>query len=171
VPLDAYAQLMQQATLHGVPCALDTSGPALELAVASSPYLLKLNRAETEQLVGRRLLSPHEVAQALKPVVAGGVQFAVCTLGPHGAVASDGKEAWLALVPSMQVLSPIGAGDVMLAGLLDALLRGALLPDALSWASALAAASVLEYEPGSVHLPMAERLLSEITISQMESSQ
>lgn len=104
---------------------------------------------------------------ALKPMVAGGVQLAVCTLGAQGAVASDVQESWLALAPPVQARNPIGAGDVMLAGLVDALRQAAPLPEALSWATALAAASVQGYEPGSVDLAMAHKLLSQVEISRI----
>ncbi|WP_447647553.1 carbohydrate kinase family protein [Microbacterium forte] len=84
----------------------------------------------------------------LRSCIAGGASLAVCTLGADGAVAidADGTEHRVAAVP-VDVVDTNGAGDAFLAGVLDARLSGACVPDALA-AGSRAAASVL----GTRHL-------------------
>lgn len=86
-----------------------------------------------------------------------GAAFAVCTLGADGAVALErsGRVHRVAAVP-VEVVDTNGAGDAFFAGVLDAHLAGAELPEALA-AGAASAALVL----GSRHLhPVLDELLS-----------
>ncbi|MFS2281721.1 carbohydrate kinase family protein [Microbacterium sp. OR21] len=79
----------------------------------------------------------------LRSRVAAGASLAVCTLGADGAVAidSDGDEHRVSAVP-VDVVDTNGAGDAFLAGVLDARLSGATVPQALS-AGARSASVVL----------------------------
>jgi 1-phosphofructokinase family hexose kinase len=52
-PSDSYAQLIQLAHKHGVPCALDTSGDALRKGVEAVPEVIKPNRQELADLSWR----------------------------------------------------------------------------------------------------------------------
>ncbi|MGF6823239.1 sugar/nucleoside kinase (ribokinase family) [Microbacterium sp. ZKA21] len=80
--------------------------------------------------------------------IAAGTSLAVCTLGADGAVAvdADGVEHRVGAVP-VDVLDTNGAGDAFLAGVLDARLSGASVPQALE-AGARSASTVL----GTRHL-------------------
>lgn len=79
----------------------------------------------------------------LRSRIAAGARLAVCTLGADGAVAVD-EDGTVHRVPaeSVEVVDTNGAGDAFLAGVLDARLDGADIPDALR-AGARSAASVL----------------------------
>ena len=54
-PPDLYGRLADVAKAAGASVALDTSGPALTAGVAAAPTLVKPNRAELEELVGRAI--------------------------------------------------------------------------------------------------------------------
>jgi len=82
-------------------------------------------------------------------------------------VASDGCTAWLAKPPAVEVRSAVGAGDVMLAGMAVSVLDQAPLGEALRWATALATASVTDYEPGTVDVKLAEQLLPEVELTEV----
>jgi sugar/nucleoside kinase (ribokinase family) len=79
----------------------------------------------------------------LRSRIAAGATLAVCTLGADGAVAVDvdGVEHRVSAVP-VDVVDTNGAGDAFLAGVLDAHLAGAAVPEALV-AGARSASSVL----------------------------
>jgi len=84
----------------------------------------------------------------LHSCIAAGASLAVCTLGADGAVAvdADGVEHRVGAEP-VEVVDTNGAGDAFLAGVLDARLSEASVPEALS-AGARSAAGVL----GTCHL-------------------
>jgi len=92
----------------------------------------------------------------LQSTIAAGATLAVCTLGAEGAVAVDagGAVHRVGAVP-VEVVDTNGAGDAFLAGVLDASLAGASVPDALA-AGARSASSVL----GTRHLhPLLDQVL------------
>lgn len=79
----------------------------------------------------------------LHSVIGRGASMAVCTLGGEGAVGLDasGREHHVPAVPA-EVVDTNGAGDAFMAGVLDATLSGAEVPEALA-AGAAHAATVL----------------------------
>ena len=81
--------------------------------------------------------------QFMEECVRGGASVVVCTLGARGAIAIDERmhRAEVAAEP-VEVLDTNGAGDAFVAGVLDAHLAGAALPEALA-AGARHAATVL----------------------------
>lgn len=75
--------------------------------------------------------------------ISDGASLVVCTLGVDGAVAVDARmQQHRVAAEPVEVLDTNGAGDAFMAGVLDATLAGAELPDALR-AGARHAASVL----------------------------
>lgn len=92
----------------------------------------------------------------LRSCIDRGAGLAVCTLGSDGAVGvdADGVEHRVAAEP-VDVVDTNGAGDAFLAGVLDARLSGAAVPEALA-AGARSAATVL----GTRHLhPLLDTVL------------
>ncbi len=133
--------LLTEATTAGAHLAVDSSGDALLAAVAAGPRIIKPNRDELAELVGRPLDSVAAVVAAAEEIRARGVELVLVSLGAEGAVlvGPDGM-----LVGESHVSRPrstVGAGDSFLAGFLSAFtadetdLESALLT-ALSWGAA-----------------------------------
>jgi sugar/nucleoside kinase (ribokinase family) len=79
----------------------------------------------------------------MEECVRGGASVVVCTLGAQGAIAVDERMLRFEVAAEpVEVLDTNGAGDAFMAGVLDAHLSGAALPDALA-AGARHAATVL----------------------------
>lgn len=165
LPQDYYAQCIDRASARQVPCALDSSGQALRLALRRKPQLVKINRSELSEMLGEELADTADVARGLGALCATGIGVAVASLGPDGAIATDGRETWLAKPPSVAAKNPIGAGDVMLAGLAVSLLTDETLQEAVCWATSLATASVTNYEPGTVNVVAARDLQQHVELA------
>ena len=114
--------------------AIDTSGDALVASLAARPRLIKPNRAELSELVGRPLDSIADVVAAAEQVRSEGIELVLVSLGADGAV----------LVGESHVAEPrstVGAGDSFLAGFLVRFsqnendIEGALA-EALAWGAA-----------------------------------
>lgn len=122
--------------------AVDASGNGFRMAVAAGPDLIKPNREELEELVGRNLPTLQDVLDAASAVVAGGVGLVVVSLGSDGALAVTSEGHWFASAHVAAPLSTVGAGDCLLAGLLQALQNGGSTQSALAEAVAWGAAAV-----------------------------
>jgi 1-phosphofructokinase family hexose kinase len=167
LPHDDYAQLISRVQKRGVRCALDSSAEALRAGLRQNPYLVKINRFELGQVLGTELSAMADVGRGLEMLCTQGIGVAVASVGPDGAVASDGSATWFARPPVVDVRSAVGAGDVMLAGMAVSLLGGDCLDKALRWATALATASVTNYEPGAVDVGLAEQLIPKVELARL----
>lgn len=123
-PADLFAQLVRRGHEAGALVAVDTSGAPLGPAVAAGPDLIKPNLEELEELVGRALPTLGDVRDAARSLVAGGVGTVVVSLGGDGALLVDGVSVVHAAARVDAPRSTVGAGDCLLAGVLDALDRG-----------------------------------------------
>ncbi|HXS64466.1 MAG TPA: hexose kinase [Streptosporangiaceae bacterium] len=138
---EAYAGLISAARAAAVPVILDTSGPALALGAAAGPTLVKPNLAELEHISGRSLAAEAARAAA-RELVRDGARSVVVSLGEAGLLAVTGEGSWLARPGERVDGNPTGAGDAVVAGLADGLVRGTGWPETLRHAVGLGAATV-----------------------------
>lgn len=144
VPDDFYARLARQAGGAGWRFVLDTSGPALQAALAAGVTLVKPSLRELREATGLPLADARswcEAAQAL--VRQGQAQVVALSVGEQGAVLATADGVWQA--PALAVpaaTGTTGAGDCFLAALVWALGRGEAPADALRWAVAAGAAAL-----------------------------
>ncbi|GIG68422.1 1-phosphofructokinase [Phytomonospora endophytica] len=137
LPVSAFAGLCRRVVDSGVRLAVDTSGPALRAAAEAGADLLKPNREELAEAVGRVPATTAEVVAAARELRALGAGTVLASLGADGAllVGADGVLAGEADVPVPR--SSVGAGDALLAGFLAAGAAGAdAFAEALAWAAA-----------------------------------
>ena len=148
VPDDAYARLTKSAASAGVPVILDASGPPLRFGAAAGPALIKPNLAELETVAGRELwtggepdLQAIEEAAGELAATGRGSTAVVVSLGATGLLAVAPEGTWHARPPGHVAGNPTGAGDAVVAGLADSLVRGQDWPASLRHAAALGSAT------------------------------
>ncbi|MDY0329983.1 MAG: 1-phosphofructokinase family hexose kinase [Thiomonas sp.] len=146
VPTSYYAELCTALRAQGARPVVDARGEALAQAVAARPYLIKPNRFELEQLLGRPLPTRDDVLRAAATLHAQGVDWVCVSMGGEGAVLV-GAETYIGQAPQVQVVSTVGAGDSMVGGLVAALSRGETPAEALRLA--LACGSGTSEQPGT----------------------
>jgi 6-phosphofructokinase 2 len=147
LPADTYTRLAAGLATRGARVVLDMQGDALRAVLASRPFLIKPNRYELEQLVGRALPTLDAVRDAACGVQAAGVEHVCVSLGADGALLAHPHGVWHGRAPRVAVRSTVGAGDSMLAGLVAALARGGDAGDALRLG--LACGSGTAAQPGT----------------------
>jgi 1-phosphofructokinase len=134
-PSDLYAILAGRAPA-GVRVAIDADGPALRACLDREIGLLKPNRTELEELVGRPLTTLGDVVAAARDLVDRGATTMLVSLGRDGAVVIEGDGARHAEAPIDDVVNPVGAGDALLAGFLAASVQDDPLATAVAWSVA-----------------------------------
>ncbi|MEU6863365.1 1-phosphofructokinase [Streptomyces sp. NPDC046876] len=139
-----YAEVVAQVHSGGARIALDTSGPALLAALSARPDVVKPNREELAEAVGRPVRTVGEALDAAGELRERGAQQVLASLGADGMLLVA-EESWYGTAPVTAVRSDVGAGDASLAGFLGA---GGTGPEALVAALAHGAAAV--QLPGSV---------------------
>jgi 1-phosphofructokinase len=126
VPDDFYARIVTRVRANQGRVAVDTTGPALLLAAAAGADLLKPNLEELAQATGRRLAHLGDVVEAANDLRNLGATTVLVSLGPDGAIlvgpdATDGMPTvHHGETGPITLVSPVGAGDALLAGFLAA---------------------------------------------------
>lgn len=142
-----YADLVAAVRPTGARVVIDSSGAALAEVLAAGtreggvlPDLVKPNREELAEAVGRPLRTLGDVVAAATELQRRGIATVLASLGADGAVLVDDDEALHGEARIAAPVSTVGAGDAGLAGYLSRAVDGAppreCLAAALGWGSA-----------------------------------
>ncbi len=167
LPANTYAELVAQAREAGKRCLVDGSGEALRLALQARPALVKPNRDEAVDLLGRPIDDLEAAVAALHELHAAGVDTPVISLGALGAVASDGAAIWHAVLELAQARNTVGSGDCLLAGMAVGMARGLDLEHTLRLGVACGAANAQGEETGFVERRTVEALLPQVRMQRL----
>lgn len=125
VPDDFYRNLAYLAKAKGVRFILDTHGEPLRLGVEAGVFMLKPNLAELSTLCGvERLDFPELEVNARKFMEDAQCEIMVVSLGPQGALLVTAEQSERIIAPTVKTKSTIGAGDSMMAGMVQYLSLG-----------------------------------------------
>lgn len=154
----ALGSLVAALAAQGARTIVDSSGSALVAALAAQPWGVKVNGAELGAALGRVVEDVPGAVAALTELRAAGVALAAVSLGALGCVAADASSVSWARPPAVRVVSSVGSGDSLLAGLATGLIRGMALPEALRLAVACGTADALTIGGGRIDLDELARL-------------
>ncbi|MFQ0998614.1 MULTISPECIES: 1-phosphofructokinase [unclassified Gilliamella] len=164
VSLDKFTKWMEQVKAICPKIVFDSSRDALVAGLKAKPWLIKPNDKELEMWVGRKLPTLEDVKAAAMELVNDGIENVVISLGSKGALWVTKNEAWLAKPPKCHVVSTVGAGDSMVAGLMYGLMTNRSIKDTLVFASSVAALSVGQAGVGISDCQIVNNMLEKIEI-------
>jgi 1-phosphofructokinase len=133
--------LLAEAAATGAQLVIDSSGDTLATALGAKPRIVKPNREELAELVGRPLRSVAEVRDAAEEVRSRGAELVLVSLGAEGALLVHPGGMLVGESRVERPRSTVGAGDSFLAGFLarytvsEGDVEAALL-EALAWGAA-----------------------------------
>lgn len=137
-----FVQLLNSLKALGVRVALDTSGVALRDGLATRPWLIKPNEEELAEARGVDLTGSSALLAEARRLQGEGIEHVVISQGADGVSWFTADAALHAQPPKVQVVSTVGAGDSLLAGMLHGLLVGWPAERTLAHATAIAAQAV-----------------------------
>ncbi len=126
----------------GVRVALDSSGTALRDGLATRPWLIKPNEEELAEARGVELSGSSTLVAEARRLQGEGIEHVVVSQGADGVSWFSPGAALHANPPRVRVVSTVGAGDSLLAGMLHGLLQGWPAERTLTQATAIAAQAV-----------------------------
>jgi 1-phosphofructokinase family hexose kinase len=162
MPATVYGEIIRRA--GSVPVILDAAGDALRLGIAARPFLVKANRLELSESVGRPLAVAKEIVEAGQEIERSTGARVLITLGAEGAVLVTADGRWRLAPPDVERVSSIGAGDSLTAGLVAGMVRGLPLLDAARIGIAAAAADVTTLLPGTIDAEMVQELTPQVRV-------
>ncbi len=164
VPVELYPRLIAQARRRGIPVIFDASGPGLQAGLSACPSLVKPNRDELGELLGKFPVSPDETFAACRQLQKIYGVDVVATSGEAGAIAALGDTCYRIHPLDVPVVSAAGAGDGVLAGLALALANGEPQENGLRYGFALAGAIVQTLATADFRLEDYQALLPKVVI-------
>ncbi|NWJ44285.1 MAG: hexose kinase [Chloroflexi bacterium] len=161
VPESGLVALLQEANRINLLVLIDSYGAQVKRVFNLAPALLKINQHEAAELTGLRVNNPSEAIQAARKLQRQGIAQVVITLGKFGAMGltAQGESFSWASPPVTPVVSAVGSGDALFAGIAMGLAKGWSLPEALRWGVAAGAANTLQIGAGRFELQQVEQLL------------
>jgi 1-phosphofructokinase len=166
-PADIYHTLVGLVQAEGAQAILDADGEPMRLGMEAAPFMIKPNRAEVERLIGVEIKSLDDAVRAVNILKESGVKLVVISMGADGAVAGSDEGIWHAVPPKVEVVSTIGSGDSMVAGIAHIISGGGSLAEALQWGSAAGAATAMTDGTEICRIAGIDPLLNQVQIKKI----
>ncbi|AQM21410.1 1-phosphofructokinase [Vibrio anguillarum] len=148
----------------------DSSRDALKAGLDAKPWLIKPNDEELSQFMGRELHTPEQCQAAAAQLAEKGIENIVVSMGANGVMWLN-QHQWLhAKPPRMQVVSTVGAGDTLVAGLCWGHMQQMEKTELLTFATALSALAVTQVGVGMSNRKQLETLQQQIQLQPVSLS-
>jgi len=166
-----YADAIRDLNRLGVQTVLDAEGEPLRLGVDAEPSLVSPNQREAEGLAGHEFSDEQDFVAALDTISELGPRNVLITAqsGCFALFREDRTTRRLyARAPLVEPVSPVGSGDVLLAGFLAARFDGHGFEDALRSAVATGAAATLQVGAGRFDQREVGHLAAQVDVVELE---
>lgn len=137
---------------------LDAQGPSLLAALERRPFIVKPNREELGNTLGRSLDTDEQLHAAMREVCRRGASWVVVSQGKERVWIASEREILSVQPPQVAVVNPIGCGDCLAAGIATALAAGAEVPEAVLNGMAAAADNAAQLLPARLDVSRVEKL-------------
>ncbi|HHX8331635.1 TPA: 1-phosphofructokinase [Vibrio diabolicus] len=152
---------------QGKKVLFDSSKAALKSGIEAHPWLIKPNNEELGDFVGEHLETPEQCQAAAQTLSDKGIENIVVSMGADGVMWLNQGEWLRAQPPRMNVVSTVGAGDTLVAGLCWGHMQ--LMPknDLLRFATALSALAVSQVGVGLTSQEELENIKQQTEVSEL----
>jgi 6-phosphofructokinase 2 len=165
IPKDIFIKIAAIAHQKNTKLIVDTSGDALKFAIEAGTYLIKPNLKELASLVGKDIISPNQVEKISQEIISKyHCEIVITSLGAAGAMLTT-KDITLRITPpKVNVQSTVGAGDSMLAGIINSLSNGKTITESARYGVACGTAATMNQGTELCHLNDVEHLYDIIAV-------
>jgi tagatose 6-phosphate kinase len=141
---------------------LDAQGEPLLAALQSRPFVVKPNREELGNTLGRPLETDDQLHAAMRELCRRGATWVVVSQGKERVWIASEREIVSAKPPQVAVVNPIGCGDCLAGGIAFGLACGENMPDAVLTGMAAAADNVGQLLPARLDRQRVETLRQDL---------
>ena len=136
-----YNRIADEFTGRSLKIVLDASGEYLRRGLECSPFMIKPNQDELENLCGFSIENDEDVIRGIDSLDHFGIEVIAVSLGGRGSIVRFGNEYYKASPPKVEVRNTVGCGDSFLAAILFGFEKGMSHTDMLKLATAVSAAT------------------------------
>lgn len=164
VPEDFYARIARIGKEKGIKVIVDAPAKNLNPVLQEGAYLIKPNIREFRELFDGEIKEEPQIKDKARAIVATGQsEVVVISLGAAGVIMAVDRTVEHILPPTVPVISKVGAGDSMVAGIVLSLARGMKEYDAIRFGVAAGTAAVMTPGTELCRREDTERLYQEMT--------
>ncbi|MCI0510133.1 1-phosphofructokinase [Chromohalobacter marismortui] len=167
---DDLGALIRWLRARDLPVWVDTSGAALNAAIAAVPSAVKPNETELAEWAGESLTDTSACIDAATRLYAAGIEHVLVSLGGEGMLWIGSEGAWQATPPRVEVASTVCAGDTLLAAMLHGRLAKLSAEATLRLATALSAEAVRHVGVGDTHAPDLDQLQQRTRVGRLDDN-
>ena len=166
---ELFADWLLQLHQAGVKVVLDSSNAALTAGLKANPWLVKPNHRELESWVGHSLPTLNDIIVAAKKLKAQGIANVIVSMGANGSLWLSDNAVVQAQPPKCEnVVSTVGAGDSMVAGLIYGFVNNLSQQETLAFASAVSAFAVSQSNVVVSDRALLEPILKQVKVTLIE---
>ena len=163
VPVDIFGRISRIAKNKKIKLIVDSSGEALKESVDEGLYMLKPNINELSFLIGTSELNIEDVEDAAKAIISKGkCSLMVISMGAAGAMLITEKESYKIVPPKVNTVSTVGAGDSMVAGIVQSLSIGRSIVESVKYGASCGTAATMNPGTELCHKEDVEKIYSQI---------
>ena len=166
-PADTYRAWTLALKEAGVRVYLDTDGANLISGLEGEPDFVKIYEAELGKLLGRKLRSDADVAEAARELVARGVPQVLVLQGEAGALYACPERAVKCHPIQVPIGSTVGAADAMVAAFAYGEVTGMGLDDTLRLAIAAGAANAMQAGTQAAPRKLIDELVGDVELTEL----
>ncbi|MFR1676297.1 MAG: 1-phosphofructokinase [Fusobacterium sp.] len=159
-----YGEIIEKLP-EGTKVILDTRGEPFTNALAKGVFITKPNIDELSEFFQKKLETTEEIVKAGKKLMAMGSKNVIISMGKEGSILISEKGVYKGNAPKGKLISSVGAGDSMVAGITYGLIEGKELEEAYKFG--IASGSATAFSEGLTTFETMENLLKEIIIEKI----
>lgn len=165
VPVTHFADLLGASD---GPAILDVRRDELLAALPHKPLVIKPNREELEQTVGRTLDNQQDIVAAAEELQAAGAQWVVVSDGAKPVTVVGLEERFsVEVFPVEEVINPIGCGDSLTAGIAAGIQQRHPMTEAVRWGIACSAQNLQSLLPARLDFEKMSKMADSLTLERI----
>lgn len=125
LPKDVYEKIAEKLQNKGIRLVVDATGNLLLKVLKYKPFLIKPNRQELEEIIGKEIKTEDELISAANVLKEKGAENVLVSLGSEGAILLDSNgKIYKQSAFKVKAINTVGSGDSMIAGFLAGCEKG-----------------------------------------------
>ncbi|MEI0445750.1 1-phosphofructokinase [Brachyspira intermedia] len=163
---DIYKDIIQKTkSKNNVKVILDSRENAFKIAVKENVFLTKPNRKELSEYFGRDIKTVYDIITYARKLVEDGSENVIVSLGKDGSALVNKDGSYIGNAPEGNLVSSVGAGDAMVAGIVYGISQNLSVFD--SYKYAIASGTATAFSEGLTTLENMNNLLDKVEIKQI----
>lgn len=161
-----YKDIIQKTkSKNNVKIILDSRENAFKIAVKENVFLTKPNRKELSEYFGKDIRTVYDIITYAKQLVEDGSENVIVSLGKDGSALVNKDGSYIGNAPDGKLISSVGAGDAMVAGIVYGISKNLSILD--SYKYAIASGTATAFNEGLTTFEDMNNLLDKVEIKEI----